>query len=88
MPKATITTKDGAKVVIEGSTEEVQELLGRLHAPTAHTRKAHASRRPLRMAADPGHFATFIVLTPLPRMTQCVGLAVFPHYSSLARPIE
>jgi hypothetical protein len=40
------------------------------------------------MAADPGHFATFIVSTPLPRMTQCVGLAVFPHYSSLARPIE
>jgi hypothetical protein len=31
MPKATITTKDGAKVVIEGSAEEVQELLGRLH---------------------------------------------------------
>jgi hypothetical protein len=34
------------------------------------------------MAADPGHFATFIVLTPLARMAQCVGLAVSPHYSS------
>lgn len=33
MPKATITTKDGAKVVIEGSAEEVRELLGRLRTP-------------------------------------------------------
>jgi hypothetical protein len=35
------------------------------------------------MAADPGHIATFIVLTPLARMAQCVSLAVSPHY-----PIE
>ena len=32
------------------------------------------------MAADPGHIATFIVLTPLARMAQCVSLAVSLHY--------
>jgi uncharacterized protein YlzI (FlbEa/FlbD family) len=34
MPKATITTGDGAKVVIEGSAQEVHDLLERFHNPT------------------------------------------------------
>jgi hypothetical protein len=29
-------------------------------APAAHTRKAHANRRPIRIAADLGHLAPFI----------------------------
>jgi hypothetical protein len=33
MPKATIVTKDGAKITIEGSVEEVRELMGRMHLP-------------------------------------------------------
>ncbi|HEV2491209.1 MAG TPA: hypothetical protein VGT03_15495 [Candidatus Acidoferrales bacterium] len=44
MPKATITTKDGAKVVIEGSAQEVQELLGRFHAPVKQAKSAPTAR--------------------------------------------
>lgn len=36
------------------------------------------------MAADPGHLATFIVLTPLARMAQSVSLAVPPALHSRA----
>lgn len=33
MPKATLTTGDGTKVVIEGTAEEVRELLSKLGTP-------------------------------------------------------
>jgi hypothetical protein len=44
MPKATITTEDGAKIVIEGSAEEVRELLGRFHTPGKQSRSSKQTR--------------------------------------------
>lgn len=50
MPKATYTTADGTKVVIEGTAEEVTALLEKLQIPTkrAHRGKVKSERRSSR----------------------------------------
>jgi hypothetical protein len=53
--KATLTTKDGTRVVIEGSPEEVERLAERLSGPakaTKQTRPKNKSARSLPTATD------------------------------------